>query len=191
MVNNIAIFASGNGTNAENIINYFKENNNIIIKVIVSNKSNAYVLERAHKLNIPAVVCPNQLWTTGEEILSLMKSYHINYIVLAGLLLKVPNTLLKAFPQRIINIHPALLPKFGGKSFYGSKVHEAVVAAKEKESGITIHFIDDNYDKGQTIFQAKCEVLPSDTADDVAKKVHVLEYKWFPVIIEKVITGTI
>jgi phosphoribosylglycinamide formyltransferase-1 len=178
MSKNIAIFASGSGTNAENIINYFKDNDDITIKVVV--KQNAFVLERAKRLNVPAVVCPKAQWENGLEILSLLQSYSIDFIVLAGFLLKVPQILLEAFPQRIVNIHPALLPKYGGKSFYGSKVHEAVVAAGEKESGITIHFIDEHYDQGQIIFQDKCEVLPTDTADDVAKKVHVLEYKWFP-----------
>lgn len=187
MKKNIAIFASGSGTNAENIVNYFKDNDEVIIKLIVSNKKDAYVLQRAKNLNVPSVVCPKADWMTGEKILSLMKEQAIDFIVLAGFLLKVPQILLDAYPRRIVNIHPALLPKHGGKSMYGSKVHEAVVADGDKESGITIHYIDEHYDQGLTIYQAKCEVLPTDTPEDVAKKVHVLEYKWFPVVIERVL----
>src|SRR5574344_18435 len=187
MKKNIAIFASGSGTNAENIINYFKDNDEVTIKIVVSNKTDAFVLQRAARLNVPAVVCPKADWVSGERILSLMKENEIDFIVLAGFLLKVPDKLLRAYPRRIINIHPALLPKHGGKSMYGSKVHEAVVADGDKESGITIHYIDEHYDQGLTIYQAKCEVLPTDTPEDVAKKVHVLEYKWFPVVIERVL----
>jgi phosphoribosylglycinamide formyltransferase-1 len=188
MKKNIAIFASGSGTNAENIIHYFKENDKVTIKIVVSNKDDAYVLERARKENVPSVVCPKEQWQIGEEILSLMKKNKIDFIVLAGFLLKIPQLLLHNYPHRIINIHPALLPRHGGKGMYGNKVHEAVVTAKEKESGITIHYIDENYDEGQTFFQAKCEILPSDTADEVAAKVHALEYKWFPTIIERAIS---
>jgi phosphoribosylglycinamide formyltransferase-1 len=187
MNKNIAIFASGSGTNTQNIIEYFKNDTDINVRIIVSNKKDAYVLERAHKLGVQAVVFGKEKWQTGEEILSLMKENEIDYIILAGFLLKVPQALIDAYPQRIMNIHPALLPKYGGKSMYGDRVHEAVVAAGEKESGITIHFIDENYDRGQTIFQAKCEVLPTDTAEDVATKVHALEYKWYPVIIKETI----
>lgn len=188
MKKNIAIFASGSGTNAENIINYFKDNDEVTIKLVVSNKSDAFVLQRAKNLNVPSAVCSKTDWATGEKILDLMKENEIDFIVLAGFLLKVPEKLLEAYPRRIVNIHPALLPKHGGKSMYGSKVHEAVVADGDKESGITIHYIDEHYDQGQTIYQAKCEVLPTDTPDDVAKKVHALEYKWFPVVIERVLS---
>lgn len=188
MRKNIAIFASGSGTNAENIINYFKENDEVTIKLVVSNKSDAFVLERAKRLNVSSAICPKADWITGEKILDLMKENEIDFIVLAGFLLKVPHILVEAYPQRIVNIHPALLPKHGGKSMYGNKVHEAVVADGDKESGITIHFIDEHYDQGQTIYQAKCEVLPTDTPEDVATKVHALEYKWFPLIIERVVS---
>jgi phosphoribosylglycinamide formyltransferase 1 len=187
MGRNIAIFASGSGTNTENIINYFKDNDEVSIRLVVSNKKDAYVLERARQHNVPATVCPKPLWEDGKEILKLMRANEIDFIVLAGFLLKVPQALLDAYPRRIVNIHPALLPKYGGKTMYGSKVHEAVVAAKEKESGITIHFIDEHYDQGQTIFQAKCEISPEDTPDDVATKVHALEYKWYPEIIQRVV----
>lgn len=191
MKKNIAIFASGSGTNTQNIIEYFKGSNAINIKLIISNKQDAYVLERARILSIPSVVCPKEKWQTGEEIVKLMKDNDIQFIVLSGFLLKIPQPLLDAFPKKIINIHPALLPKYGGKSMYGNRVHEAVVAAKEKESGITIHYIDKYYDRGQIIFQAKCEVLPTDTTEEVATKVHALEYKWFPKIIEKVVNQSL
>lgn len=184
MGKNIAIFASGSGTNAENIIQYFKENDKVIVKLVVTNNPNAYVLERAKGFNIPSFCFPKVEWVEGERILNLMMDEHIDFIVLAGFLLKIPMLLISAFPNKIVNIHPALLPKYGGKSMYGNKVHEAVVNAKEKESGITIHFIDENYDRGSIIFQAKCQVSSSDTPEDVAGKIHKLEYKWYPVIIE-------
>lgn len=188
MKKNIAIFASGSGTNAENIIRYFQENDSVRVSLVVSNKSDAYVLERAHRLQIPSEVFLKEDWISGEHILNLLREYRIDFIVLAGFLLRVPEVLLHAYPDKIINIHPALLPKFGGKGMYGARVHEAVVAAGERESGITIHYINERYDEGDTVFQAKCSVLPEDTADDVAKKVHALEYKYFPEIIGKVLS---
>ncbi|KAA6352576.1 Phosphoribosylglycinamide formyltransferase [termite gut metagenome] len=185
---NIAIFASGSGSNAENIVNYFGKNDSIKISLIVSNKKNAYVLERALRLNVPSVVVPKSDWETGENLVVLLRRHQIDFIVLAGFLLRIPEVLLHAYPDKIINIHPALLPKFGGKGMYGDKVHEAVVAAGEKESGITIHYINEHYDEGQIIFQAKCEVLSEDSPADVARKVHALEYEHFPRIVEKVAT---
>jgi phosphoribosylglycinamide formyltransferase-1 len=152
----------------------------------VSNKKNAYVLERAARLNVPSVVVPKSDWETGEQLVVLLRRHQIGFIVLAGFLLRIPEILLHAYPDKIINIHPALLPKFGGKGMYGDRVHEAVVAAGEKESGITIHYINEHYDEGQIIFQAKCEVLSEDSPVDVARKVHALEYEHFPGIVEKV-----
>ena len=187
MKKNIAIFASGSGTNAENIIRHFEKSDFVRVALVISNKEGAYVLERAHRLQVPSEVFPKEEWRSGERILALLKEYEIDFIVLAGFLLRVPEVLLYAYPDKIINIHPALLPKFGGKGMYGDRVHEAVVAAGEYESGITIHYINEHYDEGSTIFQAKCSVLPEDSATDVAKKVHALEYKYFPVIIEKVL----
>lgn len=181
----IAIFASGSGSNAENIVQYFKERENLNIECIYSNKNDAHVLERARKYLIPTRVFDKDEFYTTDNILNELKDKGINLIVLAGFLWLVPQNLTNNFP--IINIHPALLPKYGGKGMYGQKVHEAVIANKEKESGITIHYVNDRYDEGQIIFQAKCEVLPNDTPDDVAHKVHQLEYEYFPAIIDKVL----
>lgn len=184
---NIAIFASGSGSNAENIIRYFQKNDSIRVSLVLSNKSDAYVLERADRLKVPCNVFPKEEWMAGDEVLSVLQKHHIDFIVLAGFLVRVPDLLLHAYPDKIINIHPALLPKYGGKGMYGDRVHEAVVAAGEKESGITIHYINEYYDEGSTIFQATCPVLPSDSPEDVAQKVHALEYKHFPKIIEQVL----
>ena len=189
MKKNIAIFASGSGSNAENIIRYFQENDLIRVALVLSNRSDAYVLERAHRLQVPSEVFLKEDWVSGEQILALLHEYHIDFIVLAGFLVRVPERLLHAYPDKIINIHPALLPKFGGKGMYGDRVHEAVVAAGEKESGITIHYINEHYDEGNTIFQATCPVLSTDSPDDVAKKVHALEYEHFPQIIEQVLNN--
>ncbi|MFT3994882.1 MAG: phosphoribosylglycinamide formyltransferase [Dysgonomonas sp.] len=186
----IAIFASGSGSNAENIINYFAKNESIEISLIVSNKKDAFVLERAQKKGIKSVVFSKSDFENSNKVIDCLKENEIDFIVLAGFLLKVPANLLKDYPNKIINIHPALLPKFGGKGMYGDNVHKAVIEAKEKESGITIHYINGNYDEGATIFQAKCLVEPEDTYEDIAKKVHTLEYTHFPIIIEKVLKDT-
>lgn len=187
MKKNIAIFASGSGTNAENIIRYFLENDEIGVSLVLSNRSDAYVLERAHRLRVPSEVFLKEDWVSGERILALLREYRIDFIVLAGFLLRVPELILHAYPNKIINIHPALLPKYGGKGMYGDRVHEAVVAAGDRESGITIHYINEHYDEGDTIFQAKCVVLPEDNYKDVAAKVHSLEYKHYPLWIEKMV----
>lgn len=183
----IAIFASGSGSNAENIANYFKTNDNVEISLIVANNPNAYVIERAKKLNIPCTVVTKAEFLAADTIVEMMKEYKIDLIVLAGFLLLVPEKLINAFPSRIVNIHPALLPKHGGKGMYGDRVHKAVVESGDTESGITIHLIDADYDKGVTFFQAKCEILPTDTPDDVAAKVHALEYEHFPHVIEEIL----
>ena len=189
MKKNIAIFASGSGSNTENIIRYFRENEAIQVSLVLSNRSDAYVLERAHRLGVPCNVFPKEDWMAGDEILAVLQEYHIDFVVLAGFLVRVPDLLLHAYPNKIINIHPALLPKFGGKGMYGDRVHEAVVAAGEKKSGITIHYINERYDEGNIVFQAVCPVLPTDSPEDVAKKVHALEYEHFPRIIERVLCG--
>ena len=186
MKKNAAILASGSGSNAENIIRHFQNSKEIEFPLIISNKANAYVHERAKNLGVVSYTFEKNDFENGK-VLDLLKEYQIDFIVLAGFLLKISDNLLKAYPDKIINIHPALLPKFGGKGMYGSYVHEAVVAAKEKESGITIHYVNENYDEGKIIFQAKCEVFPEDTADDVAEKVHALEYKFFPTVIESIL----
>ena len=183
----IAIFASGSGSNAENIANYFSGNNEVKIPLILTNNPDAFVIERAKKLGIPCEVVSKAEFMAADGIIEMMHKYEIDFIVLAGFLLLVPAKLIEAFPSRIVNIHPALLPKHGGKGMYGDRVHRAVVECGDTESGITIHLIDAEYDKGTTFFQAKCEVLPSDTADDVAAKVHALEYEHFPRVIGEII----
>lgn len=187
---NIAIFASGSGSNAENIARHFSEDEDIRIKLILSNKADAYVHERAKKLGIPSLTFSRQDFEAGAPVLKVLREHEIDFIVLAGFLLKVPDVLIKAYPQKIVNIHPALLPRHGGKGMYGDNVHKAVVEAGEKESGITIHIVNENYDEGQIIFQAKCEVLPGDTYADVARKVHALEYRHFPGVIGEMLRIT-
>jgi phosphoribosylglycinamide formyltransferase-1 len=186
---NIAIFASGSGSNAENIIQYFSGKNNVHFPIILSNKENAGIHERAKRLGVPTCCFTSKELNETDKVLNLLKQYQIDFIVLAGFLLKIPANLLNHYPNKIINIHPALLPKYGGKGMYGSHVHEAVIAAKEKESGITIHYINELYDDGQLIFQAKCDVLPTDTPETLAIKIHRLEHKNFPLVIEKLISN--
>ena len=181
----IAIFASGSGSNAENIVQYFKNSELLNIECIYSNKNDAFVLERAKKYNIPTTVFTREDFYQTDKILESLKSYNVEFVVLAGFLWLIPLNLIEHFT--IVNIHPALLPKYGGKGMYGSRVHEAVVANGETESGITIHYVNEKYDDGQVIFQAKCEVLKEDTADDVAAKVHALEYEHFPKVIEQLL----
>ncbi len=184
---NIAIFASGSGSNAENIANYFANSDYAQVSVIVANNPNAYVLERAKKLGIESITVTKSQFMEADTLIAELKERNIDFIVLAGFLLLVPQKYIDAYPGRIVNIHPALLPKHGGKGMYGSHVHESVVAACDTESGITIHLIDGNYDKGTTFFQATCPVLPTDTPDDVAQKVHALEYEHFPHVIEEIL----
>ncbi|MCL2649602.1 MAG: phosphoribosylglycinamide formyltransferase [Candidatus Azobacteroides sp.] len=189
MKKNVAILASGSGSNAENIIRYFRDIKgikDICFPVIISNKEEAYVHERAKKLGVSSYTFSRADFENGK-VLEFLKKCQVDFLILAGFLLKIPDNLLLAFPDKIVNIHPALLPKFGGKGMYGSRVHEAVIASKEKESGITIHYVNENYDEGQIIFQAKCEILPTDTPDDLAKKVHALEYEFFPKVIENIL----
>ncbi len=183
----IAIFASGSGSNAENIANYFKNNLKVDVCLFLTNNANAFVLERAKKLGIKSFVFNKEQFLKTDEIVHFLVKNDINLIILAGFLLKIPENLIKTFTGKIINIHPALLPKFGGKGMYGDNVHKAVVEAKETESGITIHYVNENYDEGKIIFQSKCDVLPTDTYKDVAAKIHLLEYEHFPKVIEKII----
>lgn len=181
----IAIFASGSGSNAENIIRFFENDPRNRVSLVLCNKPDAYVLERAKRLGVPALVFNREQFYHSDLILDRLKAEAVDLIVLAGFLWKVPANLLAAYPDRIINIHPALLPKFGGKGMYGEHVHEAVIAAGEKESGITIHHVNDCYDEGAAIFQATCPVLPDDTPDTLAAKVHALEYAHFPRVIKE------
>jgi phosphoribosylglycinamide formyltransferase-1 len=182
---NIAIFASGSGTNAGNIIRYFADSSTIKVAVVLSNNQKAGVHERVNRLGVPSFVFTRDAFTGADPVLAKLEEYRVEFIVLAGFMNKISERLLGAFPGRIINIHPALLPRHGGKGMYGMHVHEAVVAAGETESGITIHYINEHYDEGAIIFQASCPVLPSDTPEEVAAKVHALEYAHFPQIIEK------
>lgn len=186
MVKKIALFASGSGSNAENIIDFFKNSSQFSFPVIISNKADAYVHRRAEKLNVPSYTFSKKDFDTATPILELLEKYNIDAIVLAGFLLKVSPEIIKKFPNKIINIHPALLPKYGGKGMYGHHVHEAVKNAGEKESGITIHYVNENYDEGSIIFQTKCDIDKNDTPDDIAAKVHELEYEFFPKVIEEI-----
>lgn len=183
----VAIFASGSGTNAENIARYFFHSESINVAVLLSNKQAAGVHERVKALDIPSYTFSRDQFNTGEDILAVLKQYDIDFIVLAGFMAKISDSLLLAYPNRIINIHPSLLPKFGGKGMYGNHVHEAVIAAGETESGITIHSIDEHYDEGTIIFQATCPVYATDSASDLAARVHALEYKHYPEVIKELL----
>ena len=186
IVKKIAILASGSGSNAENIANYFAGSDYAEVSFIIANNPNAFVLERAKRLGIEAAVVTKAEFMEADGIIAMLQEREIDFIVLAGFLLLVPQKLIQAYPGKIVNIHPALLPKHGGKGMYGDNVHKAVVACGDTESGITIHLIDEHYDKGTTFFQAKCSVLPTDTYEDVAAKVHALEYEHFPHVIEEI-----
>lgn len=187
MSKNIAVLASGNGTNAENIIRYFQDSESVHIGLVLTNRETAFVMERARCLNVPSVYIPKEEWKEGMSVLALLRDRKIDFIVLAGFLARVPDCILHAYPNKIINIHPSLLPKFGGKGMYGNRVHEAVVAAGEKESGITIHYINENFDEGKVIRQYKCPIWPGETAEQVAEKVHALEYEYYPQVIAELI----
>ncbi len=183
----IAIFASGSGSNCENLIRYFKDSEMVKCALVVSNKSDAYVLERAQRLGVPTAVMPKVQFNDPEAMLPLLKKYDIAFIVLAGFLPLVPNFLLDAFPRRIVNLHPALLPKYGGKGMWGHHVHEAVKAAGETETGMTVHWVTPVCDGGDIIAQYKCEIAPSDSVDDIAEKEHQLEMRYFPEVVERII----
>ena len=183
----IAIFASGEGSNAERIASYFLEKDTINVELIITNKVDAGVLKRVESLGINTLFLTAQE-LQGEKLVQILKQYEIDFIVLAGYLAKISEEILTIFPNRIINIHPSLLPKYGGKGMYGLKVHKAVLDAKEKESGITIHYIDKEYDKGIVILQAKCPIMEGDTPESLAERVHQLEYKYYPETIEKILT---
>ena len=183
----IAIFASGSGSNAENIVKFFDKNTQIVVKNIFCNVKNAFVLERAKKLNIPTYVFNREEFNNPNKILKQLVDDKIDFIVQAGFLWLMPKFIVDEYPNKIINIHPALLPKFGGKGMFGENVHKAVIEAKEKVSGITIHYVNSNYDEGNIIFQAKCNIDSTDTAEDLAAKIHVLEQKHFPTVIKNII----
>ncbi len=184
---NIAIFASGSGTNAENIIKYFENIENIKISLILSNKKDAFVLTRAQKFNIPFYDFNRTDFYKSQKIHEILLSNNIDFIVLAGFLWLLPEDLISEYNNKIINIHPALLPNYGGKGMFGMHVHKAVIANKEKESGISIHFVNSKYDDGDIIFQSKCLIEKNETPDSLAQKIHQLEYNFFPKIINDVI----
>ena len=185
----IAIFASGGGSNARKIIEYFRDSSVGRVTLVVSNKPKAGVLSIAEEYGIPTQVIDRPTFYESEEILKVMEKYPIDFVVLAGFLWLVPGYLVRAFPHRILNIHPALLPKYGGKGMFGHHVHEAVKAAGDPETGMTIHFVNEHYDEGDIVFQAKCPVSPEDSPEEIARKVLALEHRFFPETIEKVILG--
>jgi phosphoribosylglycinamide formyltransferase 1 len=185
---NAAIFASGEGTNAENIITHFTNDSRIKIKLVITNRYDAGVVARAekHKKNVQ-IISKEALADYTDKIIEFLHAEKIDLIILAGFLLKIPPAFVKAFPNKIINIHPALLPKFGGKGMYGMNVHKAVIGSKEKESGITVHFVDEEYDNGDIILQVKCKIEEGDTPEVLAKKIRDLEHEYFPKAIEKIL----
>ncbi|WP_418602261.1 phosphoribosylglycinamide formyltransferase [Hwangdonia sp.] len=185
----IVIFASGSGTNAENLIKFFQNSHNASVIQVLTNNPHAKVLERCKKLKISALSFNKIALTKTEDVLNILKASQPDLIVLAGFLWKFPDNILNAFPNKVINVHPALLPKYGGKGMYGMHVHNAVVANKEKETGITIHYVNEHYDEGAIIFQARCDVDPNDSAEDVAAKIHELEMEHFPKVVEKLLNG--
>ena len=183
----IAVFASGSGSNTQKIIEYFNQKPVAKVEMILSNKKDAYVLERAKNHNIPSYTFTRDEFYSSDKILNLLTGHNIDLIVLAGFLWLIPENLLRKYPNRIINIHPALLPGYGGKGMYGMRVHEAVVANREVWSGITIHYVNEHYDEGNIIFQIKCKIEPNDNAEAIATKVHELEYEHFPKVIEVIL----
>jgi len=183
----LALFASGSGTNVQNIAEYFKNHANVKVSIVLSNNQDAYVLERARRLGLPSVVFSRKEFYETENVLGILNQYHTDFIVLAGFLWLIPDYLLRAYSGRIINIHPALLPKYGGKGMYGDKVHQAVRESGDTVSGISVHYVNERYDEGEIIFQTTCEVTPQDTAETIAKKVHALEYEHYPKVIERLL----
>lgn len=180
----IAVFASGGGTNAQKIFEHFKNHNEIEVALLLSNRPNAQVLERGKNFNIPSIVFNRDDFYQSEKILSALEENKIDFIALAGFLWLIPNNLINAFPNKIINIHPALLPKYGGKGMYGENVHKAVKLAGESESGITIHLVNNNYDEGDIVEQYRCKIQPNDDEQEIAAKVLKLEHKFYPEVIE-------
>ncbi|MEC7264625.1 MAG: phosphoribosylglycinamide formyltransferase [Bacteroidota bacterium] len=183
----IVILASGSGSNAENIITYFHEHPEIQVSAVLTNKKEARVLERCDRLQVPAFYFNRTSFRDSDTIVKLLQGLSADLVVLAGFLWKIPENMIAAFPNQIINIHPALLPKYGGKGMYGERVHQAVKENGETETGITIHYVNEHYDEGAIIFQAKTQVTPSDDANSIAEKVHQLEYEHFPKVIEKLL----
>ena len=185
----IAIFASGSGTNAQKIMEHFSNSKIAKVSLVLSNKADAFVLKRAEKMRIATTVFDRADFYETKMVLNILKEYNIDFIVLAGFLWLVPEELVKMYRGRLINIHPALLPKYGGKGMYGDRVHKAVIDNGESESGITIHHVNEVYDDGSIIFQAKCEVRKDDTTDILAQRIHTLEHRYYPEVVEEVIAA--
>lgn len=181
---NIAIFASGSGSNAENLIRYFSAHPQGTVRLVLSNKAEAGAIERATRLGVESMVFDRDIFYNSEQVLARLRQERIDFVVLAGFLWLVPDYLIAVYPDRIVNIHPALLPKYGGKGMYGDRVHQAVVEAGEKESGITIHRVNSQYDSGDIIAQHRVPLAPDDTPQEVAAKVHALEYEYYPQAVE-------
>lgn len=185
---NIAILVSGSGTNCENIIRYFQDSDQVSVSLVISSRADAYALVRASKLGVPTQVMSKSEFSDESLLMPLLRQYQVDFIVLAGFLLMVPDFLLSAYPQKIVNIHPSLLPKYGGKGMWGHHVHEAVKAAGDTETGITIHWVSEICDGGEIIAQYHTPLTPDDTPDDIAAKVHVLEQQYYPKVIEEIIS---
>jgi phosphoribosylglycinamide formyltransferase 1 len=181
----LAIFASGSGTNAENIIHHFRNHQKISVSCICSNRPDAYVIHRAKQHEIPFLVFSKHDFYESEHVLGYLKNMEVDWVILAGFLWLIPMNMINRYRNRILNIHPALLPKYGGKGMYGNMVHQAVISNGEPQSGITIHQVNEKYDEGNIVFQATCDVSPADTPETLASKVHELEYRYFPEVIER------
>jgi phosphoribosylglycinamide formyltransferase-1 len=188
-IKRIAVFASGSGTNAENLIRYFSSSDKIKVELVLCNNPKAGVIDRAKKLNVPCHIFNRKDFYESNSVLKILIENKIDLVALAGFLWLIPKSLIDRFEKKIINIHPALLPAFGGKGFYGNNVHQCVIDSKAIMSGITVHYVDEKFDEGEIIFQAACHISSSDSADSLAKKIHELEYNYFPVVVEKVLNS--
>ncbi len=186
----IVLFASGSGSNVENIVHYFKDDERVVVAAVLTNKKDALVLDRCDRLNVPAFYFNKTAFSSGTAVLSLLRGLAPDLIVLAGFLWKIPEALVLAFPKKIINIHPALLPHYGGKGMYGMRVHQAVKENNERETGITIHYVNARYDEGAIIHQVKTHITKEDSAATIAEKVHALEYAHFPKVIAQLLSDT-
>ena len=187
----IAILVSGTGTNAINIIEYFEKNSVADVALVVSNKTDALAVEKAQNKGVKTIVFNNESFKKNSIVLNYLRSESIDFIILAGFLMKVPNDIIHAYPNKIVNLHPSLLPKYGGKGMYGNHVHRAVIEAQESESGISIHFVNEEYDEGAIIFQAKVSVEKKDSVEVLAQKIRQLEHRFFPKIVEQVISKSL
>ena len=190
-IHKIAILVSGTGTNAINIIEYFEKNSVADITLVVSNKTDALAVEKAQNKGVRTIVFNNESFKKNGKVLDYLRSLSIDFIVLAGFLMKIPNDIIHAYPNKIVNLHPSLLPKYGGKGMYGKHVHRAVIDAQESESGISIHFVNEEYDEGAIIFQAKVSVEKGDSVEVLTKKIQQLEHHFFPRVIEQVISKSL